>query len=1229
MSRYYPRDRERERTPPTRFYNGRGDRNDFNRPDVPRGPRQNSDTPTRAPTGPRGGRGNYRDSRDSREPIGFPERGDRWREGEFSQRPRSRTPPRRDSREFPKPIDTNVSRRDGARDGPLSAGSGSNISDAPRNASYRGGFTRGRGDFRGRSYQGEDRSSFRPRSRSRGPRRERDRSVDSRDLDYRDRQRDTDERRFYRERDERDGSYFRRDQPPKTESRQAPFGGPASAQSTPQSERPPPLQDRSVGDPRRESDLSRRGSTISDTLVPKDGRRDGERYDLITGRPDPARPARAASPPPSAPQVPAFGSFRPSFQTTSSSISWVNPNLQKPSSAAPQPFKGPPTAPRALATSPSALSSHPPTAPKADRVFEQTRASQNVPDGALEVSPAAKRPVSPSQPSSKSAGELQQVLSTPTGPAREMATTSGVKHLAPPSAPRAMTSPSNFNRAPSPNPPGNNPVWGRPNAPHTSPRMLTGNIPTGPKADRMAPQSLRTQPPPRPYRASSQPFAERPSTVPSKRESNGQERERGHGSDRRSTEPQSLTEGLGVIESKLYGTNTLKGPGEDVGHTSNTAHRSDVLLKDHDSHAVKTIEDVEMAETSLGPKLGGKQTAVERTAQDIMNDRSDDDYDEELDDDYLAQHEKGFLNDKARLEAKKVDLSAEEFCPSMLLETAARLAAIRLVVSDLEFRQTNVPGKRGVKEELMIGSTPTELAFTAEEDDYDQDMDVDEDDSSRESSLDRMSTPDLESLPYLEKGPPTPLSDPDPFSTLRYESVAEQEIKAKLKIAYDDNGDEQEALLRRYRELYVPWKQYIMDIDRAKEDADTAMKQSSPEIIVTPVTAETVLPATTPTESSTRRMHRNASQYEIDKIMELSLREEEEKRQREQEAKEAQASASADREARIPDMLPRREIERRRFEDVSQARQPRDAIRLFEFVPPLDDFTEEEDRILRTEYAQNIKVWGKIAAKLKPRSYKECINHYYATKWDKPYKTSYKGGRKARGTRGRGRGGTRGGRSALVPADADMDIGDGNGSTTPLVTDTGRPRRAAAPVWPKDAEGEQGLALATPGRKPGATRMDGTRDGEAGDKPSRRGGKGGKEKGSRKPRNQPIAARPVISPQKAEKELLKDKNVPMQADDWLARAQSAARESDFAMQQIYADNGLPGYKADIQQSGVSAPTERPRSHSQTQRQGASSYWSVVEEHDFRKCLAYFGTDYQAIANHMGTKTQTMVSLASP
>ena len=41
--------------------------------------------------------------------------------------------------------------------------------------------------------------------------------------------------------------------------------------------------------------------------------------------------------------------------------------------------------------------------------------------------------------------------------------------------------------------------------------------------------------------------------------------------------------------------------------------------------------------------------------------------------------------------------------------------------------------------------------------------------------------------------------------------------------------------------------------------------------------------------------------------------------------------------------------------------------------------------------------------------------------------------------------------------------------------------------------------------------------------------------------------------------------------------------------------------------------------------GTSSYWSVPESTDFPKMLDHFGTDWQAIASHMTSKTSVMVS----
>jgi serine/arginine repetitive matrix protein 2 len=488
--------------------------------------------------------------------------------------------------------------------------------------------------------------------------------------------------------------------------------------------------------------------------------------------------------------------------------------------------------------------------------------------------------------------------------------------------------------------------------------------------------------------------------------------------------------------------------------------------------------------------------------------------------------------------------------------------------------------------------------------------------SSRESSFDQLSTPDPESLPYLEKGPPSPLSDPD-FSNANHHRLfaIAKEMKGIIKKEFDDENDEQEALRSEFKELYINWKRHILDLDRTRENVENALKQSSPEAPSSATAQE--LPTAqlqAPTEGG-RRANRFATEYEMQRILELSLEEDRERRQKEREAKEAQANASRDREARIPDMLPPAELARRAFEDISQARQPRDAIRIFDFVPPPDDFTEEEDRLLRQEYATNIKAWGRIAKTVgNGRTYKECINHYYATKWDRPYE------KKQRGRKGRRKGNKplSGKKSALVPA-GDTDMVDADGST-PLVTDSGRPRRAAAPQWPKDPDAEQGSLMPQVKKGGAGGKYEGGKDGEPGtDKPGRR--KGTKEKAPRKARNQPLAARPTASsPPKTDKEG-KDKIVPMPLEE-RAAVWEMSQLLQPQPQQLYAESGA----VDILKAGVSAPTERARSHSQSQRQGASSYWSVVEEHDFRRCLEYFGTDFQAIANHMGSKTQTMVCI---
>ncbi|TLD30125.1 hypothetical protein E2P81_ATG06778 [Venturia nashicola] len=1281
-SRYNPRDRSPPRFPDRRqsgvysnnaVYQNRP--NDYVRGesynrDIPRGPRVLNDAPARpAPTGPRGGRGggfgrgsDTRDFRDTRDGPNF--QPDRWRDGEDrwerrtsprarSPPPRARTPPRdrRDDRAFPKPIDTDRARLE-PRDGPPSAGS--NISDPPRSSgpAYRGGgFARGRGDLT-RRYPTDDRNSFRPRSRSRdrvAPR-ERDRSVDSRDLDRRDRARETDDRRFYRDRE--DGGFFRREPGPRLDTRTTGDGrhGGNSAQSTPQSERPPTLhispQDGPQADSRRPYDGSRRGSALSDGFLNKPPR--DERPDLFAGR-----IARAGgSPPPSAPQVPAFGFRQPTFAGPTS-ISWKNPDLQvpkpPPASGAAQPFKGPPTAPRAL-------SSLPPTAPKADRVLDRSKLSNEtlrVPsEEILKDAPQAARQPPAAPIPVKSTAEVKQTMISPPV---EVPAPSG-KLLAPPSGPRAMNVNSQpfgrsppiggpmggFGRAVSPIPPSTIPTGPRAGAMPTSPHTLPDNVPTGPKADRMAPTTPRG-PPPNLMRANSVTTA-RTSIVPSKRDFDGQEREVSPSVSQRHLS----SSGLGIVS-------LIQSPGIARKENASQPRKSPKIEKNielpeplpvvQSSTTVQPLSPVSTTQVTASasedtdmedaPPING--SPVERKPQDSnpLGNLSDDE--DELDmTELLKEHEEKFNADKAKLEAKMIDLSREEFRPSLLLDHVVRLVALQSVIPDLDFRprlETRVETliEKKPVEESINGSidTPAELPTPREEEQDTAMADAFEGvtRSSRDSSFDQFSTPGPESLPYLEKGPPSPLSDPDHDTSRHHLFEIANDIKGLIKKEFDDENDEQEALRSEFRELYVNWKHHTWSLDREKEDDENALKQTSPEAPSNSGAQEfPTAPLPTPTEGG-RRANRFATEYEMQRILELSLEEDRERRQKEREAKEAQASASRDREADIPDMLPPAELRRRVFQDNSQARQPKDAIRIFDFVPPPDDFTEAEDTALRQEYRENIKAWGRIAKAVSNvpgsngRTYKECINHYYATKWDRPYE------KKQRGRKGRRKTtkAVSGKKSALVPA-GDTDMVDADG-TTPLVTDSGRPRRAAAPVWPKDPEAEQG-PLQPPSKKSGpANKYESAKEGDTGsEKPGRR--KGTKEKVQRKPRNQPLAARPTAtaaSPQKIDKEIVKDKIqvAPMAIEERPAmwEPMSMSMPQQLPTQQVYPESGA----VDIMQTGIPASTERARSHSQNQRQGASSYWSVTEEQDFRKFLSHFGADFTAISNHMGTKTAVMVS----
>lgn len=63
---------------------------------------------------------------------------------------------------------------------------------------------------------------------------------------------------------------------------------------------------------------------------------------------------------------------------------------------------------------------------------------------------------------------------------------------------------------------------------------------------------------------------------------------------------------------------------------------------------------------------------------------------------------------------------------------------------------------------------------------------------------------------------------------------------------------------------------------------------------------------------------------------------------------------------------------------------------------------------------------------------------------------------------------------------------------------------------------------------------------------------------------------------------------------------------------------------EVDELGGTALHEAARGGHEAPQRASSSYWSVPEQQDFPKLLAYFGTDWQSIATQMSSKTQIMV-----
>ncbi|KAI9838467.1 MAG: hypothetical protein M1837_002459 [Sclerophora amabilis] len=1231
--------------------------------DPPRGP--SSASGGYIPAGPRGrgfgGRGDVpdrnreRETRDPREGVA-PYRPDRDRDRVFRDRDfdrerrqsppfRGRTPPRdpRSSKDFARDVDIVRAQR-GSRDGPLSAGSAS--SDLPPTGVVpvgRGGFGRGRGrgDWdhrgRGRGTLPDERESFHARSRSHERRWERERDDRDRDRDrdpdkYDDRREEN--KRVEREEREREAQKWKRGLSGSSDQRvlSATTTTPSTPLPIPSSTSPYPsaADGRPHAESTRDNDPGRRASGSAIPASTRDPRRGTERREHSPTRADAPRDRVGSrqSSPPQAPQVPAFGSlsFRSPSLTGPPSNVWRASSPTKPApqpatlSNVPQGPKIPPTGPRGLA------GAQPPTGPRAERGLERSNPANTL----------TKESSTPQLESNKEKEDQSLRSSGQHSPSPFESVTTGVvtgqsqpiSHLsdawAPPlskprqppaglqaSSSRPGSSSSSLaagRGGPLPAPagvgagsPGHSPTPGQigQNQPNWSPSFtqppnLGVKIPTGPRAERAGRgrgnQWIRGG---LTYAGGRGPLMT--GSLPAKRDHHGEDR----GVASQGTTPAPFVA-------------TLRFGGEESLHPKTTDERRAGLPSEHEVKEERNTEDVDMSsvptEDEMGPGSSRLKQPISHKELDIDTAEEND---ETIDEEETIQEYKGQLSQQmANLQERMQRTSSE---------IAEELNILIQISTILEERSDELSEPRTKPDETMnlgpsgladpsnlTGHRAGETAMPGA------------DQILREVSSNRVKTPPIESLPFLERKSQTSVSDLDiikenNMSHQKYRDMLIREIGRQRKIATNN----QERLRELYLDLYRPWRHHVERLDEERRRHAPAEVESISSV---PVVAPAV-PQMTPMEG--RRGGKFSTELEYQQV----LRESElaAKRAQERALREAQANFDAEKEASTPKMLDEDRQKTYAFKDANQYIDGRFALISYNFLPQQDDFTPEEHKVFLENYLAFPKKWGKIAEGLPDRTFQQCIQHYYLTKVEAKYKQKElkRNSRRGKGRRA-GQGPQTRPKSNALMSDMGVqpDLYDGEEFEAPpaAVTDSGRPKRAAAPVFGEVLpEGESATPAATPGRKPTTTPKGDLGVESAPEKGPKRGKTGvTREKGPKRGKNQPLAAAPGPSPQRPEK--IKEKETIQDRD---LKAEEDQKLKDLEDAQLLA--GLQSganTTADVPTPMVEERPPPPMSARSPPR--TSSYWSVPESNEFPRLLDFFGSDWPAIAAHMTSKTSVMV-----
>ena len=598
----------------------------------------------------------------------------------------------------------------------------------------------------------------------------------------------------------------------------------------------------------------------------------------------------------------------------------------------------------------------------------------------------------------------------------------------------------------------------------------------------------------------------------------------------------------------------------------------------------------------------------------------------------LALFNAKFERRKRQLEAQMADLSSRHYRATTPLESIARLSRISMRdlqrVNEQREHDMEVDASPALQNRQMhhrpshssdSGDAP-DIVTPRGDDDHRVAIRASDESSDSQLRRARRAIPEPVSLPYLLKEARPSLHESAAFKEgLKRHEESQTDVLGALE---DELAQEQQASNfgeEGFGVLFDQWREVADALDFETEENDRKERHESlePRPEIEPIAIAPINPI-----AEGRRLHKYSTEYALEQVLKQS--EETARIERENQDKEKRKNlADMEKEAKLPYQRTTDEVRRAVFVDSNTLRNPEGLSVVFSYEPPVDTFTETEQQIFIGAFKETPKKWGEIASLLPGRTYKDCIHHYYANKWDGRFRDTrakkYKGGAR-RGGRGRGRGRV-GGIMADLPVGHDLGL--------EAMSEKGRPRRAAAPTnfAEKEAEAKANLLGPSPAKKPGPV-PKAEANGEVGpEKPGKRQKRTGEKPGRKSKATQPLAQlAPQASPAKQFMAL-----PGMQTQDDMARQKKLEEASlltgfhgghhsmlnpDAPM--VYTQEGF------IQPMQMPEETERPKASAPPAKQSASSYWSVPEQNDFVKYIGYFGKDFGAIAAHMGTKTQTMI-----